>query len=259
MVRRLVLSCSVLLVVAGCGDDAAVTTSSAASTTVIATTAPSTTAATTTTVGVTTTAPPCAGLPSATIPAPGAGVTFQNGDFDGDSSTDQLIGYLGGDGLGRVQIALSYGWATEISTQPPTDPSIPEPGIALAAQQFAPGTPWVGLAQVGTGASTSVIEWLYLDGCSITPATIDGVGEASFILDGGVTEMLGMTCNPDGFTATSAFTGDFVNWEFNSSQHVWDPAAHTFHNLGMASSTLVSPADDAAIASAAAFSCPYGS
>jgi len=246
----------VLAVIVFTGDDdtsgtAATTSSSDATTTTTAgtTAATTTVATTTTTAAVTTTAPACAGLSGATIPAPGPGVTFQNGDFDADGAMDQFIGYQAGDGSGRVQIALSYGYATEMTTF--------MPGIALAAQQFAPGDAWLGLARIDSGASTDVVAWFQLNGCSIGYSTADG-GEVRFILGGGAMHMDGMVCNLDGFTTRSAQTGDTINWDYRTIQYVWDPVGRTFVNMGIADSTLTSPADDGVIFTASEFSCPFG-
>jgi hypothetical protein len=216
-------------------------TTSAVETTV--TTAGGTTAATGTTA-----APACPG-PGATTPAIGPGVTVYNGDFDGDGATDRLIGYQAGDGTQRIQMALSYGYATEMQ--------VVGPAVALAAQRFAEGDAWLGLAQVDTGASTGVIRWFQLDGCTMVGSTLDGAGEASFILGGSVTHGDGMVCNPDSFTANQASTNDFINWEYYSWTYQWDPVARTFHSLGVASSTLVSPANDAEISTAYDLVCPF--
>jgi hypothetical protein len=223
------------------------TTTLAPSTTAEATT--STAAATTTTAAATTTAAPaCAGLPSATIPAAGPGVSTVLGDFDADGAMDQLIGYQKGDGTFWVQMALSYGYATEYPAMDRSE--------ALAAQAFADGDAWLGLAAVGSGASTDVIQWFLLDGCTIVSATVDG-GEASFIRGGGVMHGDGMICNPDGFTANSAQSSNGTNWEYFSTAYQWDPVARMFHSLGAASATLVMPADEAAIFSAFDFVCPF--
>jgi hypothetical protein len=127
---------------------------------------------------------------------------------------------------------------------------------ALAAQSFAEGDAWLGLAAVGSGASTDVIQWFVLDGCTMVSATVDG-NEASFIKGGGVMHGDGMICDPDGFTANSAQTSNGTNWEYFSTTYQWDPVARMFHSLGVASSTLVSPADDAAIFSSFDFICPF--
>jgi hypothetical protein len=234
-------------------DDGGTAASTIATTTSIAvtssTTAETTTAGPTTTAAVTTTAAPaCAGLPSATIPAAGPGVTTVLGDFDADGAMDQLIAYQAGDGTFWVQMALSYGYATEYMAMDRAE--------ALAAQSFAEGDAWLGLAAVGSGASTDVIQWFVLDGCTMVSATVDG-SEASFIKGGGVMHGDGMICNPDGFTANSAQTSNGTNWEYFSTTYVWDPVARMFHSLGVASSTLVSPADDAAIFSSFDFACPF--
>ena len=236
-------------------DDGGTAASTIATTTSIAVTS-STTAETTTTVGPTTTtpavtttaAPACAGLRSATIPAAGPGVTTVLGDFDADGAMDQLIAYQAGDGTFWVQMALAYGYATEYMAMDRAE--------ALAAQSFAEGDAWLGLAAVGSGASTDVIQWFVLDGCTMVSATVDG-SEASFIKGGGVMHGDGMICNPDGFTANSAQTSNGTNWEYFSTTYVWDPVARMFHSLGVASSTLVSPADDAAIFSSFDFVCPF--
>jgi hypothetical protein len=235
-------------------DDGGTAASTIATTTSIAATS-STTAETTTTAGPTTTAavtttaaPACAGLPSATIPAAGPGVTTVLGDFDADGALDQLIAYQAGDGTFWVQMALSYGYATEYMAMDRAE--------ALAAQSFAEGDAWLGLAAVGSGASTDIIQWFVLDGCTMVSATVDG-NEASFIKGGGVMHGDGMICNPDGFTANSAQTSNGTNWEYFSTTYQWDPVARMFHSLGVASSTLVSPADDAAIFSSFDFVCPF--
>ena len=234
-------------------DDGGTAASTIATTTSIAvtssTTAETTTAGPTTTAAVTTTAAPaCAGLPSATVPAAGPGVTTVLGDFDADGAMDQLIAYQAGDGTFWVQMALSYGYATEYMAMDRAE--------ALAAQSFAEGDAWLGLAAVGSGASTDVIQWFVLDGCTMVSATVDG-NEASFIKGGGVMHGDGMICDPDGFTANSAQTSNGTNWEYFSTTYRWDPVARMFHSLGVGSSTLVSPADDAAIFSSFDFICPF--
>lgn len=249
-----------VIVLSGGDDDggtAATTTTLATETT--ATTAPTTTGVetTVTTAGGTTaatTAPAgaCAGLPSATTPAiPGPGVSVAIGDFDADGATDEFIGYQKGDGTFWIQIALSYGYATEIEAYTKAQ--------VYGAQPFSyTGTdPWIGIAGVDTGASTEVLQFFQLDGCTIVKSTVDGSIEASFIIGGGVMHLDGLVCGAEGFTTRSAQTGDGTNWEYYTTDYLWDPAARTFVNLGVAASTLVSPADDDAIFSAAEFNCPF--
>lgn len=225
----------------------ATTTTTATTTTdgVTTTAAPTTTAATTTSSAP---APACAGLPSVATPVMGPGVSVVMGDFDADGAMDQFFGYEAA-GTFRVQIALSYGYATEITTIDAAE--------ALAAQPFAEGDAWLGLAKTSFGASTDVVQWFMLDGCTIVPVTVDGTFEASFIKGGGVMHMDGMICNPSSFTTTSAQTSNGTNWEYFTTDYTWDPVARTFINSGIASSTLTSPADDAVIFTAAAFVCPF--
>ncbi|MBI5158062.1 MAG: hypothetical protein HZA58_08650 [Acidimicrobiia bacterium] len=240
------------------GGTAATTTTLATETT--ATTAPTTTGVetTVTTAGGTTaptTAPAgaCAGLPSATTPAiPGPGVSVAIGDFDADGTTDNFIGYQKGDGTFWIQIALSYGYATEIEAYTKAQ--------VYGAQPFSytgGADPWIGIAGVDTGASTEVLQFFQLDGCTIVKSTVDGSIEASFIIGGGVMHLDGLVCGAEGFTTRSAQTGDGTNWEYYTTDYQWDPVARTFVNLGVAASTLVSPADDDAIFTAAEFNCPF--
>lgn len=225
-------------------------TSGAVTTTAPVTTSSEATTTTSTTVATTTTAAPaCAGLPSATTPGVGPGVSFAGGDFDGDGAMDRLIGYQTAGGDFRIQMALAYGYATEIDAY--------TTAVALAAQPFAYPDAWVGLATVDMGASTEVLQFFHLDGCNIVKTTIDGVFEASFLRGGGVTHMDGLACGAEGFQARSATTGDGITWEFRTTDYEWDPVARTFVTIGTASSTLVSPADDAIIFSAAEFTCPF--
>lgn len=220
------------------------TTSVPDATTVVSTTAaPTTSAATTTTAG-----PACTGGVASAAAAPGA--TIQLGDFDGDGAMDQLIGYESG-GTHRVQMALATGYATEMP--------VFGPAVAMAAQPFLGDPRWLGIAQVDSGASTTVFAFFQLNGCDIALSTIDGSGEASFILGGGVMHLDGMVCTADRVTATAASTDNGTNWEYFTSDYSWDPALRTFHFEGMASSTLTSPADDGIIFNAADFSCPFGS
>ena len=232
------------------GTTIATSTSDATTTTAVATTATTTTAPTTTTEAVTTTLPPCAGLPSATIPViPGPGVSYFDGDFDGDGTADRFIGYQAGDGTFRVQIALSYGYATEME--------VFGPAIAYFAQPFATGDTAIGLAAVDSGASTEIVQFFQLEGCAITKSTTDGTFEASFLRGGSVTHMDGMTCSAEGFTTSAATTGDGITWEYTTTDYLWDPVGRTFMNTGAASSTLTSPGDDDVIFSAALFNCPF--
>ena len=234
------------------GDDTGGTavTTVAGATTTPTTAGATTTAATASTVAATTTAAPaCAGLPSATTPAIVPGVSVQAGDFDGDGAMDQFIGYQRGDGTFWVQIALSYGYATEMEAY--------STAVAYAAQPFAYPDLWIGIAAVDTGASTEVLQFFQLDGCSIAKSTTDGINEASFLRGGGVMHLDGLVCGAEGFTSRSAQTGDGTSWDFLTVDYLWDPVARTFNTAGTASSTLTAPADDDAIFSAAEFSCPF--
>lgn len=228
------------------------TTTTALTTTAVETTV--TTAAGTTAATVTTApAGACAGLPSATTPAiPGPGVSIAAGDFDADGVMDRFIGYQRGDGTFWIQIQLSYGFATEIEAY--------TTAIVYGAQPFSftpDPDPWIGIAAVDTGASTEVLQFFQLDGCTITRSTVDGSFEASFIRGGGVTHLDGLVCGAEGFTTRSAQTGDGTNWDYLTTDYRWDPVARTFVNIGVASSTLTYPADEAAIFSAAEFTCPF--
>jgi hypothetical protein len=162
---------------------------------------------------------------------------------------DQLIGYEGAGGTFYIQMALSYGYATEVEAMDAAE--------ALAAQAFAEGDAWLGLAKVGTGASTDVIQWYLLDGCNIAKVTIDGTGEASFVRGGSVTHGDGLVCNPSSITWLSVSTGDGVTWDYVSTEYTWDAVARTFATAGVASSLLTSPADDDAIFSAYQLVCPF--
>ncbi len=232
------------------GSTAATTTTLAATTTTPAAT--TTTAAgdtTTTTAIATSTAPACAGLPSATTPAiPAPGVTIAAGDFDHDGAMDRLIGYESG-GTFWIQMELAYGYATEIEAMDAAE--------ALSAQPFAEGDAWLGLARVGSGASTDILQWFMLDGCDIAKVTVDGGFEASFIRGGGVMHGDGLTCTATGFTSTSVQTSDGTSWEYFTVNYVWDPVARTFLSGGAASSTLTSPGDDDVIFGAYALLCPF--
>lgn len=228
------------------------TTEPSATTSTEATTTTGAAATTTTAAAATTTAAPsgpCTGLPSASTPSPGPGVTFASGDFDGNGTADKLVAYQASDGSGRVQIALSYGYATEMAVFGPAE--------ALGAQAFVGDPKWVGIAAVDAGASTQVFGFVQLNGCSIGYSTIDGVGEATFVRGGGVTHMDGMVCAMAGVTALSASTSDGTNWEAYTYGYDWDPTTRGFLFAGAAASTLVYPADEAAIFSHADFSCPY--
>ncbi len=232
------------------GSTAATTTTTAGTTTTLAATTTTVAGETTTTLAVTTSAAPaCAGLPSATTPPiPSPGVTIAAGDFDHDGAMDRLIGYESG-GTYWIQMELAYGYATEIEAMDAAE--------ALAAQPFAEDDAWLGLAKVGSGASTDILQWYMLDGCDITKVTVDGTFEASFIRGGGVMHGDGLSCHRTGFTAASVQTSDGTNWEYFTTSYEWDPVARTFVSGGVASSTLTSPADDDVIFSAYALLCPF--
>jgi len=243
-------------------DDGGGTAATTATTTGGETTAPTTTAGETTvttaggtTAATVTTAPAhaCTGmLSTVTAAIPGPGVTIAVGDFDADGLTDQFLGYQKGDGTFWIQIVLAYGWATEIEAGTRAD--------VYGAQPFSTTPdpdPWIGIAAVDSGASTEILQFFQLDGCTIVKSTINGSFEASFLHGAGVTHMDGLECRAEGFTSRSATTGDGITWEFSTTDYQWDPVARTFLDLGMASSTLTSPANDAVIFSAAEFSCPF--
>lgn len=235
------------------GDDTPATTAAATTVDTTVTTAATTTAATTATTSPATTvttaaAPACVGGTTSAAAAPGA--TVQLGDFDGDGAMDQLIGYEAAGGA-RIQMALAYGYVTEMP--------VFGPAVAMAAQPFTGDPRWLGIAQIDSGASTTVFAFVQLNGCDIALSTIDGSGEASFILGGGVMHLDGIVCTADRITTTAATTENGTNWEYFTADYSWDAAARTFHFLGVASSTLTSPADDGIIFNAADFSCPFGS
>jgi hypothetical protein len=234
------------------GDGGAASTEATTTTTSSTTTSSdtSTTAATTTTAGTTTSAGnACDGVPSATTPPiPSPDVSLASGDFDHDGAMDLLIGYESG-GTYWIQMALDYGYATEIEAMDAAE--------AIGAQPFAEGDAWLGLAKVGTGASTDILQWFMLDGCDIVKATVDGIFEASFISGGGVMHGDGLECTVSGFITRSVQTSDGTNWEYFTNTYTWDPVGRTFNSGGVASSTLVSPADDDIIFSAYAVVCPF--
>jgi len=220
--------------------------------------APATTVAPATTAApVTTAAPPpvpsgvCSGLPSATMPGPGPDVTFAEGDFDGDGLLDELIGYMDAGGQWWVQIAFGYGYAMETAVFGPV--------TALGADDFGTGQD-VGYAYVDSGASTQIIGFFFAPGCDIYEATLLASGAlARFPLGGGVMHLDGLTCNPDGFTTTSATTGDGVTWEYTTTDYLWVPGLLEFESTASSIALLTSPADDATIFSAAEFDCPLSS
>ena len=237
------------------GGTAATTTTVAGETT----TAPTTTAVettVTTAVGTTVTTAPahaCSGmLSTVTAAVPGPGVSIAIGDFDADGAMDQFLGYQKGDGTFWIQIVLAYGWATEIEAYTRAD--------VYGAQPFSyteDPDPWIGIAAVDTGASTEVLQWFQLDGCTIVKSTTDGSLEASFIIGGGVMHLDGLVCGAEGFTTRSAQTGDGTNWDLFTTDYQWDPVARTFVNLGTATSSHVYPADEDIIFGAADFNCPF--
>lgn len=234
---------------AGSTEATSTTTLPATTTTLAATTTTAPGDTTTTTAVATSAGPACAGLPSATTPAiPGPGVTIAAGDFDHDGAMDRLIGYESG-GSYWIQMELAYGYATEIEAMDAAE--------ALAAQPFAEGDAWLGLAKVGSGASTDILQWYMLDGCDIVKVTVDGTFEASFIRGGGVMHGDGLSCHRTGFTSASVQTSDGTNWEYFTTTYEWDATARTFVSGGVASSTLTSPADDDVIFSAYALLCPF--
>jgi len=230
--------------------DAAATTAAA---TTVATSAPAPTIASPTT--ATTAAPPpppagaCAGLPSPLLPGPGPDVSSVSGDFDGDGNLDQMIGYRDAGGTWWVQMAFSYGYATQTAVFGPV--------TALGAQDFGGGGQDVGFAFVDSGASTQLVGFFFAPGCDIFEATIAGSGSvARFPIGGGVTHLDGMFCTFDGFTTTSATTGDGINWEYTTTDYFWVPGLLEFEPVASSVALLTSPTNDATIFSSAEFDCP---
>jgi len=211
-------------------------------------------AVTTAAAGATAAPPPpsgdaCSGLPGATIPGPEPGVTFADGDFDGDGSLDQLIGYQDAGGTWWVQMAFSYGYATQSAVFGPV--------TALGAQDFGGGGQDVGFAYVDSGASTQLVGFFFAPGCDIFEVTITGTAAvARFPIGGGVMHLDGMFCTFDGFTTTSATTNDGISWGYTTTDYVWVPGLLEFEPVASSISVLTSPADDATIFAASSFDCP---
>ena len=221
------------------------TTSSSTSSSTSTTTSSSST--TTTTAATTTTAPACAGLPSATIPGPEPGVTFAIGDFDGDGADDELIGYEDAGGSWWVQLALSYGYATETAVIGPV--------TAVGATDFG-GAQDVGYAYVDHGASTQLLGFFFLPGCDVFEVTVDGGGVARFPIGGGVQHLNGLTCVSDGIITKSATTSDGSSWEYTTSRWDWIPGLVELQQVSSSVTLLSSPDDDDVIFSAGSLDCP---
>lgn len=220
------------------------TTTSAATTTA----APTTTEATTTTAATTTTSGgACSGLRGAETPRPEPGVSFAEGDFDGDGELDQLIGYQDPSGTWWVQMALDSGHATQTA--------VPGPATALGAQDFGASGQDVGLAEVDVGASTTIVSFFYLAGCEVFEATV-GTGTARFPIGGGVTHLDGLHCTPDGFYTTSATTSDGTTWEYAETSYAWVPGSGDFEAVTSSITLLTSPDDDDVIFGAGGLVCP---
>jgi len=237
---------------ASTSTDPTTPTTPAIETTTTTTPVPTTAASPTT---ATTAAPPsapagaCEGLPSPLIPGPGPDVTSVNGDFDGDGNVDQLIGYRDAGGDWWVQMVFSYGYATQTAVFGPVK--------ALGAQDFGGGGQDVGFAFVDSGASTQLVGFFFAPGCDIFEATIAGTGSvARFPIGGGVTHLDGMFCTFDGFTTTSATTGDGINWEYATTDYFWVPGLLEFEPLASSVALLSSPANDDTIFSSVEFDCP---
>jgi hypothetical protein len=224
------------------------TTPPAASTSSTATTTASTTAPSTT--APSTTAAPagaCSSLVGAAIPGPEPGVSFALGDFDGDGASDQLIGYEDAGGTWWVQMALSYGYATQTA--------VPGPVTAVGAVAFDGGQD-IGYAYVDSGASTQLVGFFFLPGCDVFEVTTDSGGVARFPIGGGVTHLDGLTCVADGLISKSATTDNGSTWEYQTTRWAWVPGLLEFQAVTSSIALLNSPADDAVIFGSGSFDCP---
>lgn len=259
LVAALLIVVVVVMLTGGDSDPAAGSTSTAETSSTIAatttsaseSTTTSSTAATTTTAAATTTAAgnPCDGLASAVTPdLGGPGVSHVTGDFDGDGSADQFIMYEAG-GAGRVQMRLSYGYATELEVLGPVE--------AYGADEFGFDEE-LAYGRVFSGASTEFIGFFYLDECEIRHATVDGAGEATFGRGGGVTHLDGITCVDDGVITKSATTEDGTSWEYTETRYLWVPGMGDMQAISSSVAVLTSPGDDDTIFSAGEFNCSEG-
>ena len=147
-------------------------------------------------------------------------------------------------------MAFSYGYATQSAVAGPV--------TALGAQDFGGGGQDVGFAYIDSGASTQIVGFFFAPGCDVFEALIGGtVSLAHFPIGGGVMHLDGMVCTVDGFTTTSATTGDGLSWEYVTTDYVWDGVGLEFEPDASSMAILTSPADDATIFSAARFDCPF--
>lgn len=183
------------------GDDEAATTSTTATTSSTTTTSTSAPDAVTTTTAAPVVCPPAA--PGTPVGEP----STIDADVDGDGTPEVVSAFLDDLGAWRLRVARPDG---NVVDEPLTTAAADVARVESATDVDGNGAAELW-AQVGTGASATIVGVFVVEGCDVLPVQLDG-RPAEFAVGGTVTLLQGVACQGSTVVHLGATSDDGVTY-----------------------------------------------